>query len=67
MKHGKRLTKKQKLFLESKGLDYRKYLSVKNTSEEKSFVHRGTGKTEQFKKEGDDYLHIPNGRSKANL
>lgn len=50
MKNGKRLTKKQKLFLEEKGLDHKDYLSVKDTSTEAHFVHRRTGKLVQYDK-----------------
>ncbi|WP_169824217.1 DUF6906 family protein [Clostridium formicaceticum] len=53
MKHGKRLTKKQKLFLASKGLNPENWLSVKNTSEKMVFVHRQREKTRTFDKKGE--------------
>ncbi|SET56263.1 hypothetical protein SAMN05660297_02775 [Natronincola peptidivorans] len=51
MKHGKRLTRKQKEFLTSKRLDHKNWLNVKNTSTEMIFVHRISGKTSAFYKE----------------
>lgn len=52
MKHGLRLTKKQKEFLASKGLDPKNWLSVKNTSTEMVFVHKESKETRTFAKVG---------------
>lgn len=51
MKHGRRLTLKQKEFLVTNRLDPKDYLLVKNTSKEFVFVHRETKKLKQFHKD----------------
>lgn len=46
MKHGKKLTRRQKIILDNMGLKPERYLAVKDTSEELHIVHnvRGTVK-----------------------
>ncbi len=50
MKHGRRLTRKQKLYLAAQGLDPRDWLVVKDTSTEIEFVHRVTKELKIFGK-----------------
>ena len=46
MKNGKKLTRQQKKFLNSKGYEVGCYLCVKNTSEELVFYNKETGQIE---------------------
>ncbi|WP_162829341.1 DUF6906 family protein [Clostridium senegalense] len=51
MKNGKKLTRKQKFMLLAKGLNFKNYLCIKNTSTLHEFINRETG--EIFKMEGE--------------
>lgn len=50
MTHGKRLTKKQKIYLKSKGLNYENWLVCKDTTELMVIQHKLSGKYKQLKK-----------------
>jgi len=50
MKHGLRLTKKQKIFLADKGLNPQNWLRVKDTPEKLEVVHRASGNIRIFRK-----------------
>lgn len=47
MKHGKKLTKVEKVFLANIGLDPAKFLVVKRENDKYVFVERGTDRTIQ--------------------
>ncbi|NMF06292.1 DUF6906 family protein [Clostridium beijerinckii] len=46
MKHGKKPTREQRIFLISKGYEVKCYLVVKNTSDELVILNKETGQTE---------------------
>lgn len=50
MKHGRRLIRKQKIYLAAQGLDPKDWLVVKDTSMEIEFVHRLTKELKRFGK-----------------
>ncbi len=50
MKNGKRLTKRQKIYLKSKGLNPENWLVCKDTSQEMVIQHKISGKTKLLKK-----------------
>lgn len=53
MKHGKRPTRKQAVFLSSKRLNYRNWLVINETKLEILIVHRLSDKTRTIQKERD--------------
>lgn len=55
MKHGRRLTRKQKILLTSMDFDPNDWLVVKDTSTEVEFVHRVTKELMSFAKAGRRY------------
>ena len=50
MKHGKRPTKGQKIFIKSKGLNYENWLVCKDTPTEMVIEHRHTNTRKTIKK-----------------
>ncbi|MHB8063381.1 MAG: DUF6906 family protein [Ruminiclostridium sp.] len=63
MKHGKRLTVKQKDILKSLGINSDKYLRVKNLPNELHFVHIKTNKLRTFIKREDGNWYESNRNS----
>lgn len=45
LKHGRRLTRKEKIMLEKYNLDSKNYLRVKQDAETITFIRRGTDRT----------------------
>lgn len=54
MTHGKRLTKKQKIYLKNKGLNYENWLVCKDTTEIMVIQHKLSGKYKYLKKVTDN-------------
>ncbi len=50
MKHSKKLTRKQKIFLKSKGYEVNCYLVIKDTNENLFILNKITGETEEVPK-----------------
>lgn len=58
MKHGKRLTVKQKEILQEVGIDSTKYLRVKTLTDELHLVHIKTKKLRILKREDGNWYEI---------
>lgn len=52
MRNGKRPTKKQKIFMKSKGLNYENWLVVKDTTESFEIINRVSNKVRRYNKVG---------------
>lgn len=55
MKQGKKLNRKHKAFLTSKGLDIKNYLVERDTIQEIRFINKNTNKLECFIKDRGSY------------